>query len=111
MDTMGTVSAIRMFRDYFTCFAFYFICRFSQPNQNQLMLEPFGTERNWQFLENRHYAGSYNQSRQQSIAFCSFCSQRFGIFDFLIEEFVEVSNQFLWWTLLDDSAHLVSKTY
>ena len=57
------------------------------------MLEPFGTEPNWQFLENQHYAESYNRSRQQSIALA------------------EVSNQFLWWTLLDDSAQLVSKTY
>ena len=108
---MGTVSAIRLFRDYFTCLAFYFICRFSQPNQNQLMLEPFGTEPNWQFLENRHYAGSYNQSRQKAIALCSFCSQGFGLFDFLFEKLVEGSKQFLWWTLLDDSAHFVSKTY
>ena len=56
-------------------------------------------------------ASSLNQSRQQSIALCSFSSQRLGFFDLFIEELVEGSNQFLWWTLLDDSAHFVSKTY
>ena len=34
-----------------------------------------------------------------------------GVLDLSIEELVEGSNQILWWTLLDDAAHFVSKTY
>ena len=56
-------------------------------------------------------AGSLNQSRQQSIALCSLSSHRLGFLDLSIEELVEGSNQLLWWTLLDDGTHFVSKTY
>ena len=54
---------------------------------------------------------SLNQSRQQPIALCSLSSQRLGFLDLSIEKLVEGGNQLLWWTLLDDGAHFVSKTY
>ena len=56
-------------------------------------------------------AGSLNKSRQQSIALCSSNSHRFSSPDLSAEELVEGSNQLLWWTLLDNGTHFVSKTY
>ena len=51
------------------------------------------------------------QSRQESIALCKFSSQSLCCFDLLYEELVKGSYQLLWWTLLDDGAHFLSKTY
>ena len=54
---------------------------------------------------------SLNHSRQKSVTLGKINSQRLGVLDLVIEELVKRSNQLLWWALLDDGPHFVSKTY